>query len=165
MKDTPSRRRILSARLATMAYLFCNGFLFAVWGVHIPTVEAGFGLNEAWLSVALLALAAGGILVMAPMGRWIGRVGVVRACLQSGLVMSAAASVILLIPQYTLLVGWLLFYGASAATNDEDLVTRKIHWVVLDCGRECVCRWSSVAATLAATPGGVRAGCRCCGIR
>lgn len=124
-----SSRRILSARLATMAYLFCNGFLFAVWGVHIPTVKAGFGLNEAWLSVALLALAAGGILVMAPMGRWIGRVGVVRACLQSGLMMSAAASVILLIPQYTFLVAWLLFYGASAATND---VAANAHGAMLE---------------------------------
>jgi len=128
-KDALSSRRILSARLATMAYLFCNGFLFAVWGVHIPTVKSGFGLNEAWLSVALLALAAGGILVMAPMGRWIGRVGVVRACLQSGLVMSAAASVILVIPQYTLLVGWLLFYGASAATND---VAANAHGAMLE---------------------------------
>lgn len=112
-----------------MAYLFCNGFLFAVWGVHVPTVKASFGLNDAWLSVALLALAAGGILVMGPMGRWIGRVGAKRACLQSGLVMSAAAAVILLIPQYTLLVGWLLFYGASAATND---VAANAHGAMLE---------------------------------
>jgi MFS family permease len=124
-----SDRRILSARFATMAYLFCNGFLFAIWGVHVPTVKAGFALNDAWLSVALLALAAGGILVMGPMGRWIGRVGTVRACLQSGVVMSVAAGAILLMPQYALLVGWLLFYGASAATND---VAANAHGAMLE---------------------------------
>lgn len=124
-----SARRILAARLATMAYLFCNGFLFAIWGVHVPTVKAGFALNDAWLSVALLALAAGGILVMAPMGRWIGRVGTVRACLLSGVVMSAAAGAILLMPHYALLVGWLLFYGATAATND---VAANAHGAMLE---------------------------------
>jgi MFS family permease len=110
--------RFTQARLATMAILFCNGAIYASWGVHLPTIKDRFGLSDAVLSLAMLAVAAGGILVMAWGGRWVGRAGSAHAAVRSGLLMAGAAFGILLIPSYALLLPWLLAYGAASAVND-----------------------------------------------
>jgi predicted MFS family arabinose efflux permease len=101
-----------------MAILFCNGVIYASWGVHVPTIKDRFGLSDAVLSLAMLSVALGGILVMAWGGRWISRVGSAHAAVRSGLLMAAAAVGILLIPRYALLLPWLLAYGAASALND-----------------------------------------------
>ena len=67
------------ARLAAMSVLFCNGVLYASWGTHVPTIKDKFDLSDARLSLSMLAVALGGILVMAWAGRWIARVGSARA--------------------------------------------------------------------------------------
>jgi MFS family permease len=106
------------ARLAAMSVLFVNGVIYASWGTHVPTIKDKFDLSESMLSLSMLAVALGGILIMAWAGRWIARAGSARACLRSGLLMSAAAFGILLVPQYALLLIWLALYGASSAVND-----------------------------------------------
>lgn len=110
--------QLTKARCATMAILFCNGVIYASWGVHVPTIKDRFHLSDAVLSLAMLAVALGGILVMAWGGRWIGRVGSAHAAVRSGLLMALAAFGILLVPQYALLLPWLLAYGAASALND-----------------------------------------------
>lgn len=106
------------ARLAAMSVLFVNGVIYASWGTHVPTIKDKFDLTESSLSLSMLAVALGGILIMAWAGRWIARAGSARACVRSGVLMSAAAFGILLVPQYALLLVWLALYGASSAVND-----------------------------------------------
>jgi MFS family permease len=106
------------ARLAAMSVLFVNGVIYASWGTHVPTIKDKFDLSDSSLSLSMLAVALGGILIMAWAGRWIARAGSARACLRSAMLMSAAAFGILLVPQYALLLVWLALYGASSAVND-----------------------------------------------
>ncbi|WP_338299540.1 MFS transporter [Pandoraea sputorum] len=106
------------ARAATMALLFCSGFLYATWGVHVPTVKAMFALNDASLSVAMFAVAGGAIVTMSRMARWVGRAGSQRASLHSGIALALTSALILSMPSYWGLVGWLALYGAANATYD-----------------------------------------------
>ncbi|AKM31695.1 hypothetical protein AB870_18570 [Pandoraea faecigallinarum] len=106
------------ARAATMALLFCSGFLYATWGVHVPTVKAMFDLNDASLSVAMFAVAGGAIVTMSRMARWVGRAGSQRASLHSGIALALTSAFILSVPDYWGLVGWLALYGAANATYD-----------------------------------------------
>jgi MFS family permease len=106
------------ARLAAMSVLFVNGVIYASWGTHVPTIKDKFDLSDAALSLSMLAVALGGILIMAWAGRWIARVGSAHAAVRSAVLMSLAAFGILLVPQYALLLGWLALYGAMSAIND-----------------------------------------------
>lgn len=107
-----------AARLATMVVLFCNGLLYATWGVSVPLVKDKFALSEGTLSLAMAAVAIGGIVTMAAAGRWIARTGSGRASAHSGLLMALAAAPILLVPNYPGLLVLLFAYGTVAAAND-----------------------------------------------
>lgn len=101
-----------------MTVLFVNGVIYASWGTHVPTIKDKFDLSDAKLSLSMLAVALGGILIMAWAGRWIARVGSASASVKSALLLSLAAFGILLMPQYALLLFWLALYGAMSAVND-----------------------------------------------
>ena len=107
-----------SSRIATMALFFCSGFVFASWGVHIPTIKDKFGLGEAALSVAMLSVAFGAVLVMRRIGSLSERLGSARTSLYSGLLLALTAGLILVMPSYTLLIVWLLLFGAGNAALD-----------------------------------------------
>ncbi|VVE35637.1 MFS transporter [Pandoraea communis] len=117
-ETTTPRTGFWPARAATMALLFCSGFLYATWGVHVPTVKAMFDLNDASLSVAMFAVAGGAIVTMSRTARWVGRAGSQRASLQSGMALALTSAFILSMPSYWGLVGWLALYGAANATYD-----------------------------------------------
>jgi MFS family permease len=110
--------KLRKARLAAMSVLFVNGVIYASWGTHVPTIRDKFGLSASMLSLSMLAVALGGILIMAWAGRWIARVGSAHASVRSAVLMSAAAFGILLVPRYALLLFWLALYGAMSAIND-----------------------------------------------
>ena len=56
MTDTDtSLARSGHTRWATRTQFFCAGFIFATWGVHIPTVKAHYGVDDAELGMAMLA--------------------------------------------------------------------------------------------------------------
>jgi MFS family permease len=101
-----------------MSVLFVNGVIYASWGTHVPTIKDKFDLSDAKLSLSMLAVALGGILIMAWAGRYIARVGSASASVKSALLMSLAAFGILLVPQYALLLFWLALYGSMSAVND-----------------------------------------------
>jgi len=101
-----------------MSVLFVNGVIYASWGTHVPTIKDKFGLSDARLSLSMLAVALGGILIMAWAGRYIARVGSASASVKSAVLMSLAAFGILLVPQYALLLFWLALYGSMSAVND-----------------------------------------------
>lgn len=114
----PSARSVVRATRGTMALFFVNGATFATWGVHIPTIKARFGLSDAMLSIAMLAVAGGAILAMGPVGRWVARVGSARASMLSGLAYAVATVAILAMPSYVLLLPALLLFGMCNAGFD-----------------------------------------------
>jgi MFS family permease len=61
------------------------GVLVGSWGAHIPSVKARHGIDEATLSLVLLAAAAGTVLSLFVAGRVVGRLGVRRATTAAGL--------------------------------------------------------------------------------
>lgn len=109
---------VRAARLATMAMLFCNGLLYATWGVSMPVIKDTFSLSEGTLSLAMVAVAMGGIVTMAAAGRWIARTGSGRSSRYSGLLMALAAAPVLLVPDYPVLLALLFAYGTMTAAND-----------------------------------------------
>ncbi len=113
-----SPRRVEHAARATMALFFVNGATFATWGVHIPTIKARFGLSDAVLSLAMLAVAGGAIAAMGPVGRWVARVGSAGAARRSGLVYAIATIAILAMPEFGLLIPALIAFGMANAAFD-----------------------------------------------
>ncbi|GLU34012.1 MFS transporter [Trinickia caryophylli] len=101
-----------------MLLFFIVGMLYASWGIHVPTVRDKFHLDAAWLSIALFSLTGGSILAMTVNGKWIARVGTRRACLTSGVLMSASGALILLAPSYWTLLVLLAVFGGTMATLD-----------------------------------------------
>jgi len=112
------RRLPLSARAATMALFFVNGATFATWGIHIPTVKARFGLSEASLSLAMFVVAAGAILSIKFVGRWVARVGTQHASMRGGIAFSAMLALIMLMPTYPVLLVALFLFGISTVGFD-----------------------------------------------
>jgi len=106
------------ARTATRALFFVAGMMEEAWGVHVATVSDKFALSPGLLSIALFAVAGGSIAAMLTIARWIARVGSRTACLVGGLVMSACAALILVVPDYWMLLVVLALFGFSMATLD-----------------------------------------------
>jgi MFS family permease len=63
------------------------GLLLGTWGAHIPSVKAHYGIDEATLSMVLLAAAVGTVLSLFVAGRVVGRHGARRAAVAAGLAM------------------------------------------------------------------------------
>jgi predicted MFS family arabinose efflux permease len=116
--STASSGGVARATRGTMALFFVNGATFATWGVHIPTIKARFGLSDAMLSIAMLAVAGGAIAAMGPVGRWVARVGSARASMASGLAYALATVTILAMPDFRLLLPALMAFGMANAAFD-----------------------------------------------
>ncbi len=101
-----------------MALFFVNGATFATWGIHIPTVKARFGLSEASLSLAMFMVAAGAILSIKFVGRWVARVGTQHASMRGGLAFSAMLALLMLMPSYPALLVALFLFGISTVGFD-----------------------------------------------
>ncbi|HSP78502.1 MAG TPA: MFS transporter, partial [Myxococcaceae bacterium] len=71
-EGAPSEAR--AGRIALALIFFVNGFAFASWVPHIPTVQARLGLDTGRLGLALLGAAAGALVAMpltgALLARW-----------------------------------------------------------------------------------------------
>jgi len=101
-----------------MGLFFLVGMMYASWGVHVPTLKEKFHLNEAWLSVALFAVAGGSIAVLSRIGPWVRRVGNRTACTIGGLLMCGCTGLILFIPWFGLLLPLLALFGVGVALID-----------------------------------------------
>ncbi|MEJ0003165.1 MAG: MFS transporter [Pararobbsia sp.] len=106
-----------------MGLFFTAGWVFASWGVHVPTVKEKFGLDDAQLSIALFAVAGGSIAAMPVIGKWAARVGTRTACTIGGVSACGVTSVLLLMPEYWLVVALLAAYGAMGAALDVSMNT------------------------------------------
>lgn len=124
-----TQRVILRVRpplLVSMAALFINGVLYATWGVSIPVIRSKFTVSEAELSLALAAVAMGGIVTMAGSSRIINRYGSRTSAMVSGVMMAFAHrnNVNTTVCSFGLL---LILFGIFTAANDIALNTQVSH--------------------------------------
>ena len=112
-----------STRWASRAQFFSSGFIFATWGVHVPTVKAHYGLDEAQLGIALLAAGAGAMFGLTSAGRWIGRHGPRRIAALSGCVYALLLAGLIAMPGYFALMGLLAAFGLVTSVFDVAINT------------------------------------------
>lgn len=109
------------ARWATRAQFAALGILAGAWGAHIPSVKQRYGLDEATLSLVLLASAVGVLFSLLFAGRIVGRLGARGAAQTAGLVMSAALSLVLVVPSFATLLPVAFVFGASSSLFDVSI--------------------------------------------
>lgn len=115
----------LSARMrwAARTQFFASGFIFATWGVHIPTVKAHYGVSEAELGLAMLAAGAGALLGLTQASRWIGRYGARATAGLCGAVYALLLAGLLVMPGYAALLGLLAAFGIVTSVFDVAINT------------------------------------------
>jgi MFS family permease len=89
-KSTSIPVRVRRARAAVFGVFAVNGFLFAIWVVHIPTIERRTEISHATLGSLLLVLAAGAILGMQTSGPLSDRFGSNQLVTIAGTLLSCA---------------------------------------------------------------------------
>lgn len=99
------------------------GLLVGTWGAHIPSVKARHGIDEATLSLVLLAAAGGTVLSLFIAGRVVGRFGVQRAARGAGLSMCALLGAVLVFPSVPLLLPAALVLGGAMSLFDVAINT------------------------------------------
>jgi len=110
-------------RWASRAQFFGSGFIFATWGVHIPTVKGHYGVDEAQLGLAMLAAGVGALLGLTQASRWIGRHGARRIAGLCGTLYALLLAGLLLMPGYAALLGLLAVFGVMTSVFDVAINT------------------------------------------
>ncbi|WP_286667381.1 MFS transporter [Variovorax flavidus] len=116
--DFPARMR-----WASRMQFFGSGFVFATWGVHIPTVKAHYGVNEAQLGLAMLAAGVGALLGLTQASRWIGRHGARSTAGVCGATYALLLAGLLIMPAYAALLGLLAVFGIVTSVFDVAINT------------------------------------------
>ncbi|UYP20304.1 MFS transporter [Rhodococcus sp. Z13] len=81
---------LVRARLAVFTIFGINGFLLALWVVHIPAIRERVGIDHAALGSLLLLLAAGALAGMHTTGRFADRFGSHRTTVVAALALAVA---------------------------------------------------------------------------
>jgi predicted MFS family arabinose efflux permease len=110
-------------RWASRALFFCSGFIFATWGVHVPSVKAQYGVDEAQLGLAMLAAGAGAMTGLVFAGRWIGRHGPRRMAAVCGSIYALLLAGLIAMPGYAALLGLLAAFGLVTSVFDVAINT------------------------------------------
>lgn len=119
----PSAAAQARARLAVRLQFMVLGLLLGTWGAHIPSVKAHYGIDEATLSMVLLAAAVGTVLSLFVAGRVVGRHGARRASVAAGLTMCTLLGAVLLFPGVPALLPAALVLGAAMSLFDVAINT------------------------------------------
>jgi len=114
----PARPSLPAARWATRAQFTALGLTVGAWGVHIPSAQARYGLDEGGLAVALLAAALGAVASLMMAGRVVGRWGPRRVALGSGVAMALALGAALHGGSLPGLAALMVIFGAAGAWFD-----------------------------------------------
>jgi fucose permease len=104
---------IEASRRALTAIFFLNGVGIATWAAHIPYVKQKFGLSEAVLGFALLAVAIGSVAALLFGGRLVARFGSRTVITVGATCFCVALPLLLLVPAFPLLIPILALFGAS----------------------------------------------------
>ncbi|WP_157271905.1 MFS transporter [Azohydromonas aeria] len=103
---------------AVRLQFFISGFLFATWGVHVPTVRAHYGLDEQALALTMLAAGVGALCGLAFAGRWVGRWGPQRVAWRTGAVAAVSITALLATPSWPVLLATMWVFGAAGSVYD-----------------------------------------------
>lgn len=124
MPDT-DKATLVSSRMrwASRAQFFGSGFVFATWGVHIPSVKGHYGVDEAQLGLAMLAAGVGALLGLTQASRWIGRRGARAMAGGCGCIYAALLACLLIMPGYAALLGLLAVFGIVTSVFDVSINT------------------------------------------
>ena len=108
---------------ASRTQFFCSGFIFATWGVHIPTVKAHYGIDEAQLGFAMLAAGCGALLGLTRAGGWIGRHGARQMAGLTGGIYALLLAGLILMPSFAALLILLAMFGVVTSVFDVAINT------------------------------------------
>ncbi|SEL46151.1 Predicted arabinose efflux permease, MFS family [Stigmatella aurantiaca] len=108
--------RARAARRSIATIFFVNGFVFASWVPHIPTVQARLGIGPGMLGLALLSCAAGALVAMPLAGILIARWGSRKVTLGSALPFCLMAVLPVQSSRLSLLILALFAFGAVNGT-------------------------------------------------
>jgi len=103
---------------AARTLFFVAGFVFATWGVHIPTIKTVYAVDEAALGVAMLAVGVGALLALSQAGGLIGRFGARAVACWGGLVSVLAMALLLSMPGFYGLLALLVLFGSGGSLLD-----------------------------------------------
>jgi fucose permease len=121
MSTPPARasaRAAAAARIAVALIFFANGFAFASWVPHIPSVQARLGLSPSLLGLALFGAAVGGLIAMPLTGALIGRWGSRPITLLGSLLFLVLVALPVRAPSLPQLILALVAFGAANGVMD-----------------------------------------------
>jgi fucose permease len=111
------------ARWATRAQFSALGLMAGAWGAHIPSVKARYDLDEATLSVVLLAAALGAVTSLLFAGRVVAKLGARNAALAAGLVLCTTFGLMLVWPSFMVLLAPAFVFGCAMSLFDVSINT------------------------------------------
>ncbi|GAB2683268.1 MFS transporter [Saccharopolyspora gloriosae] len=106
------------ARWAVTAYFVVSGFALASWTARIPTIKRDLGLDDAGVTLALFAVAAGSVLAMQVCGHLTDRFGSARVMPPAGILVALSGVTPGLAGSLPTLVAGLMVFGAAHGTID-----------------------------------------------
>jgi len=113
--------RLRAARWATRAQFSALGFSAGIWGVHIPSVKAHYGLSASGLSMVLLAIAVGAVFCLTLAGRIVAALGARLVVLLAGLVICAALALVVNVNSMFALIPLMLVFGGANGLFDVSI--------------------------------------------
>jgi predicted MFS family arabinose efflux permease len=116
--STTLPRSLRAAIRALRVQFFVAGALFATWGVHVPSVKTHYGLGEASLAMAMMAMGIGSVVALLYAGKVLARHTPRTVLPVLALVCTGAIGSLLAPSSFALLLGLMLAYGIAAALFD-----------------------------------------------
>lgn len=107
---------LASNRLAITAMFGIAGVAIGAWTARIPTVQHDLRLSDGQLSIALLALAVGGLTGMRFAGRLVDRLGTTAVIAPAALILGGALALTAMAPNLAALGATLLIFGIIHGT-------------------------------------------------
>ncbi len=130
---TRSRRTDLRRNRIAVSVMFAvAGAAFGTWTARIPSIKHNLGLSDGELSIALLALAAGGLVGMKCTGRIVDRHGALTVMAPAALTLGPALAATAYAPDLLTLILALVTFGVLHGTVN---VSMNAH------GAECQCAY------------------------
>ena len=116
--STTLPRSLRAAIRALRVQFFVACALFATWGVHVPSVKIHYGLGEASLAMAMMAMGIGSVVALLYAGKVLARHTPRTVMPVLALVCTGAIGSLLAPSSFALLLGLMLAYGIAAALFD-----------------------------------------------
>jgi MFS family permease len=113
--------RLRHARLAASTLFAIVGAATGTWTARMPTIEQHLNLSHGQLSIALLALALGGLAGMSLTGRLVDRYGTQQVLVPAALALGPALAALVYTPTFLTLVAALLLFGFVHGTTNVSM--------------------------------------------